>query len=111
MGGSAILHFLVPGPYRAIVPAPLRPHAAAVVAVSGVCELLCAALLAVPRTQRLGAWVTALLLVAVFPANVQMAVDSGRGSGAVLPWLRLPLQIPLVFWALSFRSDGSQADA
>jgi len=109
MGGSGVLHFVAPGPYRSIVPAPLRGQAAAVVALSGVCELVCVALLARPRTRRLGALATAALLVAVFPANVQMALDSGRGLapsaliGAALAWLRLPLQLPLILWALSFR--------
>jgi len=100
---------VAPGPYRSIVPAPLRDQAVAVVALSGVCELVCVALLARPRTRRLGALATAALLVAVFPANVQMALDSGRGLapssliGAALAWLRLPLQLPLILWALSFR--------
>ncbi len=109
MGGSGVLHFVAPGPYRGIVPAPLRGQAAAVVALSGACELICVALLAGPRTRRLGALATAALLVAVFPANIQMALDSGRGwapsalTGAILAWLRLPLQAPLILWALSFR--------
>lgn len=96
MGGSGVLHFLIPGPYRGIVPAPLRTRAAVIVAVSGVCELVCAALLAVPRTRRVGALLTAVLLVAVFPAHVQMAVDSRGRRYAALAWVRLPLQAPLV---------------
>ncbi len=109
VGGSGILHFAVPGPYRRIVPAPLRVQAAAVVAVSGICEILCAALLAVPRTRRLGATATAALFVAVFPANLQMALDSLYTDGPLSPsivaiiWLRLPLQLPLILWALRFR--------
>jgi uncharacterized membrane protein len=69
----------------------------------------CALLLLLPRTRRVGAYATALLLVAVFPANVQMALDGGYGGaglpsdGAALAWLRLPIQVPLVWWALSFR--------
>ncbi len=91
------------------MPAPLRGRAAAVVAFSGMAELLGMRLLIVPRTRHLGAWCTAALFVAVFPANVQMALDSGfpRWSAwtgrAVLAWLRLPLQAPLVLWALSLR--------
>jgi len=113
IGGSGVLHFVAPGPYRGIVPAPLRGQAEAVVALSGACELVCVALLARPRTRRLGAFATAALLVAVFPANVQMALDSGRGAasspltGAVLAWLRLPVQAPLILWALSFRRGAA----
>ncbi len=109
VGGSGILHFVVPDPYRRIVPAPLRRQATAVVAVSGVCEIVCALLLAMPRTRRIGGAATAALLVAILPANIQMAVDSLHPAGAfslalaVIAWLRLPLQWPLIRWALSFR--------
>jgi uncharacterized membrane protein len=50
--------------------------------------------------------------VAVFPANVQMALDGGlAGAGspansAALAWLRLPLQIPLILWAISVARAG-----
>ena len=110
MAGSGTLHLTSPGLYRRIVPRVLG-HADAVVAVSGVCELLCAALLVVPASRRLGAWSTAALLVAVFPANLQMAVDGGLAgasfpaNNAIAAWLRLPLQIPLLLWALSLRRD------
>ncbi len=113
MGGSGVLHFLVPAPYRSIIPAPLRGHAAALVTMSGVIELLCMVLLALPRTRRIGAYATTVLLLAVFPANVQMALDSGWENQAALVWLRLPLQVPLVLWALSFRhgdEDTQPAD-
>ncbi len=111
MGSAGAMHFVAPTPYRCIVPAPLRGQAAGVVAVSGVCEVACAALLALPRTRRFGAWATAALFVAVFPANVQMALDSGHPdasashplNNAALAWLRLPLQLPLILWALSVR--------
>ncbi len=103
MGGSGLLHLLVPAPYRSIIPAPLRGQAAALVTISGVAEIICAMLLLVPRTRRLGAYAIAALLVAVFPANIQMALDSKHGIAGILTWLRLPLQAPLILWALSFR--------
>ena len=103
MGGSGLLHLLAPGPYRSIIPAPLRGQAAALITVSGVVEIICAMLLVVPRTRRLGAYAIAALLVAVFPANIQMAMDSRHGIAGILTWLRLPLQAPLILWALSFR--------
>lgn len=62
-------------------------------------------------TSTLGGWTTAALFAIVFPANVQMALDSlGNSrlptSSAVLAWIRLPLQIPLIVWAVSVaRSD------
>jgi uncharacterized membrane protein len=108
VGGSGILHLVVPRPYERIVPGPLAAWRSELVAVSGVAEIACALLLLLPRTRRLGALATAALFVAVFPANVQMALDGGVGdagfpaNGAVLAWLRLPLQLPLIWWALSF---------
>lgn len=108
VGGSGVLHLVMPGPYKQIVPNALARWRAEVVGVSGVAEVTCAFLLCVPRTRRIGAYATAALFVAVFPANLQMAIDSRVGNdalptGAVLAWLRLPLQIPLIWWALRFR--------
>jgi uncharacterized membrane protein len=96
------LHFLIPKPYAAIVPDRL-PAPTVLVYVSGVAELLCAAGLAVPRTRRAAGWTTAALFVAVFPANVQMALDADGRSVLYQAgvWARLPVQVPLVVWAVS----------
>ncbi|PZS17629.1 MAG: DoxX family protein [Acidimicrobiales bacterium] len=104
---AGILHFVATSTYERIVPRVLG-HPRLLVQVSGAAEILCGALLAPPRTRRLGAWLTIALFVAVFPANVQMALDGGlRGAGfpansAIASWLRLPLQIPLIVWAHRF---------
>jgi uncharacterized membrane protein len=117
IGGSGVLHLAVPRFYRRIVPAPLDRRRAEVVAVSGVAEIACAILLLHPRTRRTAALATAGLLVAVFPANVQMALDGGYpdapfpANSRVGAWLRLPLQLPLVLWALSFREARSSPRA
>lgn len=109
LAGSGILHRVKAGAYQRIVPAPLMRWRSEIVAVSGAAEIGCALLLLLPRTRRLGAYASALLFVAVFPANIQMTLDGGSvGAGfpsanAALAWLRLPLQVPLVWWALSFR--------
>ncbi|MDQ6846201.1 MAG: hypothetical protein M3019_01245 [Candidatus Dormibacteraeota bacterium] len=115
VAGSGVLHLLVPQPYERIVPAPLLAWRSQLVAVSGGAEIVCAVLLVTPRTRRIGAYATALLFVVVFPANVQMALDGGVpgagfpfNSGAVA-WLRLPLQVPLIGWALAFRGRRSVA--
>jgi uncharacterized membrane protein len=102
MVGAGIMHFVVPGFYARIVPRWFG-HERATVAWSGVAEGLCGLLLAMPRTKRLGAWLTLAVLVAVYPANVQMALDTGRPHDPVSAgiWLRLPLQVPL--WVWSFR--------
>ncbi len=103
--GAGIAHFVVPGAYARIVPRVLG-HPRFLVYASGVAEMGAGLLLALPRTRRLGGWMAAVLLVAVFPANVQAAMDGGvlgRGQAPdseVAAWLRLPLQVPLVWWAL-----------
>lgn len=89
-------HFVVPRSYERIVPQVLGDPAPWV-RWSGVAEMACAGLVAVPRTRRVGAVAAAGVLVAVFPANVKMALDGGLPYG--LAWARLPLQIPLVVWA------------
>jgi uncharacterized membrane protein len=104
MVAAGLLHFVIPASYQRIVPR-LIGHARALVAISGVIEVVAGVLLAVPRTRRVGAWLTLVLLVLVWPANIQMALDGGiAGAGfpansALLSWLRVPLQLPLVAWA------------
>ena len=68
--------------------------------------LAVAATVAAPRTRRLGAGLAAVLFVAVFPANVKMAIDWSDRSlwERVAAYGRLPLQIPMVLWALRVRS-------
>ena len=92
VGGAA--HFVVPGAYDRIVPPVLGPPRPWVYA-SGVVEVASGALLLGRRARRLGGFASAAVLVAIFPANIQHAVDGGG-----LLWARLPLQVPLVWWAL-----------
>lgn len=113
MAGSGVMHLRKPELYLPIVPRVLGDPAPYVF-WSGVAELAVAGLLVVPATRRAGAWATVAILVAVFPANVQMALDGPRpgggwfaGSEAML-WLRLPLQPLLVWWAWTFARRARQ---
>lgn len=98
-------HLLAPAPFDAIVPRALPGPPRLWTVLSGVAELAVAAAVAVPRTRRAGALAAAALFVAVLPANVQMALDwSDRSPAArAVAWGRLPLQVPLVAWALAVR--------
>ena len=112
MLGAGMSHFAFPGPYERIVPR-LLGDAALWVRLSGVAEIGCAGLLVHPRTRRAGGLVTMGVLLAVFPANVKMALDGGLAGESfplgspVMAWARLPVQIPLVLWArqLAVRSS------
>jgi uncharacterized membrane protein len=93
-------HFASPHGFESIVPRFLGSPAIWV-RLSGIGELACAVGLLIPRTRHAAAWATAALFVIVFPANIDMAVHAWRGDGSKLvAYARLPLQIPLVLWAL-----------
>ncbi|MBA2299289.1 MAG: DoxX family protein [Chloroflexi bacterium] len=106
--GSGVLHLIRPEMFRPLVPATL-PAPDAIVAISGLAELICAAGLVTHRS-----WAglsSAALLVAVFPGNVQFALDQTAAPGGdprviAAAWLRLPLQVPLIWAALQARRTG-----
>jgi uncharacterized membrane protein len=112
LAGAGTTHFTTPGFYEPIVPRSLGSARAWVLA-SGVVELVAAALVAAPRTRRFGGFVAAATFVAVFPANVKAAVDGGMAhldppmDSAAAAWLRLPVQAPLVMWALRVASTAA----
>ena len=100
--GSGVIHLVKPEVYEPLIPAWL-PGAREIVLVSGLAELVCAAGLAHPRTRNAAGWASAALLVAVWPGNFQMAVDSFDGDNTALQVgsvVRLPLQIPMIWAAL-----------
>lgn len=91
-------HFVNPAFYDGLIP-PFLPAPRAWIYGSGVLELACAAALLLPATRRGGALASAALFVAVFPGNLYLAIEPGD----VPRWAalaRLPLQVPLVLWAL-----------
>ncbi|HYE95106.1 MAG TPA: hypothetical protein VD962_02775 [Rubricoccaceae bacterium] len=97
---TGALHFTHTAAYAAVVP-PGFPVPRALVLVSGAFELVGALGLLWPerRVRRGAACGLALLLVAVFPANIYMATEGLGLEGApsrLLLWLRLPLQLPLI---------------
>ena len=109
LAGAGVTHFASPSSYDPMVPEQLPGSARFWVHASGVAELGVAALVAAPRTRRLGALAAAALFVAVFPANVKMAVDWSDRSPRerAIAYGRLPLQIPLVLWARKVHRDAA----
>lgn len=109
---SGLTHVVRPQVFEAIMPRalPQRTHRA-LIYLSGAAELVCGAGLL--RRRRWAGTASALVLAAVFPANVQMALDAGHGrqsglaDNRILAWGRLPFQIPMLRAALNARSAGT----
>lgn len=103
---AGVLHFLKPGFYLAIMPSWLPWHRE-LVAASGIAEIAGGAALMAPnpRLRRAGGWFTIATLVAVFPANVNMAVHPhdyhGVPGGAAALYARLPFQGVFIAWVLA----------
>ncbi|MCP5118976.1 MAG: DoxX family protein [bacterium] len=99
---TGVMHFTGPDRFLAMMPQWLPWHLE-LVYLSGVAEILCAAGLVVPQTRRIAGWCAMALLLAIFPANIHVAVSGGMVEG--LPqdgwyyWLRLPLQLVYIAWA------------
>jgi uncharacterized membrane protein len=97
---AGVLHFIRPGMYEQIVP-PQLGHAPELVAISGVAEIAGGLGLIIARTRGAAGLGLIALLVAVWPANIYMAIDAGRFA-AVAPawvlWARVPLQIAIIWW-------------
>ena len=100
--GAGVLHFAKPEPFDRIVPDALPGSARTYTYVSGVAELVVAALLANGKTRAIGGPLAAALLAAVWPANFNMAWQWRNKSlpPKAIAIGRLPLQIPLIQAAL-----------
>jgi uncharacterized membrane protein len=109
LGG--LYHFINPALYLRMMPTYLPWHLF-LVYLSGFFEAALGLLLLVPKYTRLAAWGLIALLVAVFPANVQMALNPELFPG-IPPfalWLRLPLQAVFILWAYSLTREDRATD-
>lgn len=109
MGGVGSLHFVVPGIMADTIPA-VFPARRALVYASGVVEVACA--VGLRRREPWAGPLAAATLLAVWPANIQMALDAGTGKNPgpfdnkLVAWARVPLQLPLIWAALQARPRG-----
>ena len=99
--GSGVLHLVKPEYYMRIMP-PWLPAPLALVLISGVFEMLGGVGVLVPATRVAAGWGLIALVLAVFPANIQMLLNA-RAAHASALWMaglvaRLPLQPALVYW-------------
>jgi uncharacterized membrane protein len=109
-GVGGVLHFVFPAAYAHIMP-PWMPWHAELVAVSGACEIASAGGILLQRTRRLAGWGLILLSLAVLPANLQMLLNYHAAQSPlwqqVLLGLRLPLQVPLIYWIWRVTRPGA----
>jgi len=99
---AGVMHFVIPRQYEAIMPDYLPAHRELVVA-SGVAEIAGGVAVMHPSTRRLGSWWSIATLIAVFPANLHMALHPDRykqiPGGRMSLYLRLPVQLLFIAWA------------
>ncbi len=105
MVAVGVKHFADPEPFVRIVPRAL-PAPLLLVWISGVAEIALGLLVLVPHplARRRARWGLIALYVAVFPANINMAVngiqlDPSDPIPAWAAWARLPFQVLFIAWA------------
>jgi uncharacterized membrane protein len=108
---AGVNHFRVPEFYVAIMP-PYLPWHLELVYISGIAEIVCGIGLLIPRTRVLAAWATIALLLAIFPANIHVALNNvvmpGRTEGlGIWNWVRLPFQFLFIAWAWWYARDDA----
>lgn len=98
---AGTMHFVRPAPYASIIPRYL-PNPALLVLLSGVAEIVGGVLVLVPSLQFWARWWLILMLIAIFPANIEMLRQYLERGASTLwltaLWLRLPLQVVLGWW-------------
>jgi uncharacterized membrane protein len=98
---NGVLHFASPRAYGRMMP-PYLPRHRELVYASGAAEAVGGLGLMQPATRRLAGWWLIATLIAIFPANINMALHPERfpkvPGGAVALWVRLPFQAVFVAW-------------
>ncbi len=108
---AGINHFVRPAMYRSIMPDYLPWHGPLVL-LSGIAEILLGGTVLFRRFDAFSRWGLIALLIAVFPANVQMVMDAKHFAPIPvwLLWLRLPLQVVLIWWVWMTTSTNPTRD-
>ena len=103
--GAGVLHFVRPEFYLKMMPLYLPWHLG-LVYLSGVAEIVLGILVLIPRYTRLAAWGLIALLIAVFPANIYLAMhpELMPNASPTAHLLRLPFQFVFIAWAWWFHA-------
>ena len=99
---AGVKHFQDPVWFIRIVP-PILPFKMALVYISGFFEVFFGILLMIEKTRSIAGWGLILLLIAVYPANIYLALTNGAAMDTtpIIAWGRLPFQfvfIGLAYW-------------
>lgn len=99
---SGLNHFVNADAYIRIMPDYLPWHPQ-LVFLSGLAEVALGVTVVIPATRVAAAWGIIVLLIAIFPANLYVAMNDlayvGNEPNTVLNWVRLPFQLLLIAWA------------
>ncbi len=106
---AGIYHFANPTIYLRIMP-PYLPAHLILIYLSGFFQIVLGVLLVVPKFTPRAAWGIIALLIAVFPANIYMAMNTELFPeiNPLLIWLRLPLQFVIIAWAYLYISESKK---
>ena len=106
---AGINHFISTNFYLRMMP-PVLPLPLFLVYLSGICEITLGVLLLVPKYSRLAAWGLIALLIAVYPANIYMAMNPQMFPefSPTAQYLRLPLQLLLIALAYWFTKTNDK---
>lgn len=115
LGAAAVSHLVAPASFETLVPRwlPGAPRGWNLAATAA--EVLSAVLLARRSTARTGGWVALLTFAGVWVANLEAARRGGYPGlpppldGPVAAWLRVPLQLPLLWWSYRIACSGDPA--
>ncbi|NNF00129.1 MAG: DoxX family membrane protein [Pyrinomonadaceae bacterium] len=104
---AGINHFINPEFYLNIMP-PYLPWHLFLVYLSGFMEIVLGLMLLIPKLQKISAWALIALLLAVFPANIHMALNTDHYPeiNPILIFLRLPIQFVIIAWAYWYTRDN-----
>ena len=98
--GVGINHIINPNWFIRIIP-PILPFKIALVYISGIFEIILGSLLIFPKTRFIAGWGLILLLLAVYPANIYVALTNGKAMDTtpMIAWIRLPFQFVFIGFA------------
>ena len=108
---AGVNHFVRPAFYMKIMP-PYLPWPLVLVYASGVAEIVLGLLVLLKKWRAPAAWGLIALLIAVFPANIHMALHNEiyPDIPPAMRWVRLPLQLVLMAWAYWFTGPIPQRE-